>query len=496
MKKYIFRIALMIVASMFATACSSDFMELDKGSDTLTLTPSATQLTLTEANHSADGLTLEWTTGTNYGTGNKINYVLQFSANGNTYNDTIGNGVYKWSKTVGDLNTYLAEKLGIGYGETVNVNAKVIADVAGYTDKTQTSETNIAVTTYQPVTSTLFIMGSATNAGTDASKAISMTRTDAGQFTWIGPLTAGTFKFITTKGSLIPSYNRDANNAAGTGLIYRSSDSEADEGFTVTAAGNYEVKVDLLKMTCTVAKSTASGERFNDVYFVGSFTNWGFVRMTKDVLRKNLWHYGEMFTWNGSGEFKFGTVSGSWDNMLVASSAGAPYTSTVVVYNSSNDNKWALTEAQCGKAYKIMLDVTVGSEKMVMKPFTPYAGLYLVGDATPNGWTLSSATAMTADASNPYLFTWTGALKAGEMKISCDKKSDWMGAWFMADASDKAPTGGVENAVFVDKSDATFKAMYPDVAIGDVDMKWKIATAGTYTITLNQLKETISIVKQ
>lgn len=32
--------------------------------------------------------------------------------------------------------------------------------------------------------------------------------------------------------------------------------------------------------------------------------------------------------------------------------------------------------------------------------------------------------------------------------------------------------------------------------IGGIDLKWKITTAGSYKITLNQLEETISIVKQ
>jgi hypothetical protein len=49
--------------------------------------------------------------------------------------------------------------------------------------------------------------------------------------------------------------------------------------------------------------------------------------------------------------------------------------------------------------------------------------------------------------------------------------------------------------LFIDKSDAGFKAQYLDVNVGDIDQKWQIQSAGTYTITLNQLEETITIVK-
>jgi hypothetical protein len=65
-----------------------------------------------------------------------------------------------------------------------------------------------------------------------------------------------------------------------------------------------------------------------------------------------------------------------------------------------------------------------------------------------------------------------------------------------AQGNDVAPTGTEEHALFIDKSDAYLQTQYLDKNIGDVDQKWKIASSGTYTITLNQLKETVTIVKQ
>ena len=116
--------------------------------------------------------------------------------------------------------------------------------------------------------------------------------------------------------------------------------------------------------------------------------------------------------------------------------------------------------------------------------------------ATPNGWDLGNATPMTKSTDSPYIFTWSGTLKTGEMKISCDKQSDWNGDWFMADKDGKAPTGEVETVFFSSKSDAELSSMYPDADLGSLDYKWKIQEAGSYRITIDQLKETISIVKQ
>lgn len=122
--------------------------------------------------------------------------------------------------------------------------------------------------------------------------------------------------------------------------------------------------------------------------------------------------------------------------------------------------------------------------------------MYLVGDATPNGWDLVNATPMNVDMTNPNIFTWTGHLNAGEIKFSADKKDDWNGAWFLADTDGKTPTGTVEKVVFIDKSSTACADQYKDIVVGGVDMKWKITEAGNYTITLNQLLEEVTFTKQ
>jgi hypothetical protein len=244
----------------------------------------------------------------------------------------------------------------------------------------------------------------------------------------------------------------------------------------------------------------ADGETpaFDNLYFVGQPTGWGFVKMKKDPLDPFLFRYSRYFAQGDGGEFKFGTSEGAWENMLKATQQNAPYTDTSMAFikGYDPDNKWFLKDSETGKAYKICVDIRSNKERMMMREFTPYEMIYLVGDATANGWDLGNATPMVA-TDDPYVFTWTGNLNTGEVKFSCDKKSDWNGAWFMnASGNDVAPTGEVEQTLFIDKSSDYFKAQYLDFSIGDVDQKWKITSAGRYTITLNQLDETISIVKQ
>ena len=95
-----------------------------------------------------------------------------------------------------------------------------------------------------------------------------------------------------------------------------------------------------------------------------------------------------------------------------------------------------------------------------------------------NGWSIDNATPMmTKVPDSPYILPerYTGIQ---EMKISCDKQSDWNGDWLMADKSGKAPTGEVETALFTSKTDAELKNMYPDTDLGSLDNKWNIQEAG------------------
>lgn len=496
--KTLYNILTVMFCSLMMMSCSdNDYTELDKGHDVLTLTANQTAEVLNEANHAGEAITLNWTTGTNYGKNCRIYYTLEIAPTGSDFanayvavdNET---QVYSWTANQENLNALLLDKFGGKEGQTVALDARVTACVSDA--DAQISTISFSATPYTPVTSTLYLVGDATPNGWDAGHATEMKRTDNGKFTWEGKLSVGSFKFLTTLGEWIPSYNKDIDG----GLILRSSFDEPDEQWQITEPHFYKVTVNLLTKEMTYVQIEGEAPRFDNLYFVGNPTSWGFVKMHKDPLDQFLFRYGRYFEQGNGGEFKFGTSEGAWENMLKATQANAPYTETSMsfVAGYDPDNKWFLQDNETGKAYKICVDIRTDKERMMMREFIPYEMIYLVGDATPNGWDLGNATAMMATDS-PYIFTWTGTLTSGEIKFSCDKKSDWNGAWLMnANGNDVEPTGDIEQALFIDKSDDYLKNQYLDINIGDVDNKWRIMSAGTYTITVNQLEETVSIVKQ
>lgn len=497
MRHYIYSVMAIVLASISLVACSdNDYTQLDKGSNVLTMTSEQSATVLDENNHASDAIILNWTTGHNYGTGNRISYKLELAKSGTNFANAYvavneETQTYTWSASQENLNDLLLDKFGGEPGVATTVDARVTAMVSGV-EETQTSQLSFTVTPYEPVTTTLYLIGDATPNGWSADNATVMTRSTNGLFEWEGTLTEGNFKFITTKGSFLPSYNKADDGS----LVLRTSDDQPDNQWSITEAHDYKITANLLAGTVSIEKTDGVKPAFDELYFVGNPNSWGFDKMQQDVLDKFLFRIGYYFEHGKGGEFKFGTTPGSWENMYKATQSNAPYTDQkmALVKGFDPDNKWYLQDDECEKAYKICVDIRTGKERMMMTEFTPYPIIYLVGDATPNGWDLGNATAMTA-TSSPYVFTWTGQLNAGELKFSCDKQSDWNGAWFMSSKNGAEPTGEEESMLFIDKSNETFKSQYLTVNVGDIDYKWKITSSGTYTITLDQLHETITITK-
>ncbi len=112
------------------------------------------------------------------------------------------------------------------------------------------------------------------------------------------------------------------------------------------------------------------------------------------------------------------------------------------------------------------------------------SALYMVGDATPNGWSMDNATAFTRDADDKYLFTWEGELKTGEMK-ACLVKDGTFSCPFLHPSS---PDCEISSAG-VAASDFLFYA-------GDPDNKWKVKEAGKYRITFHLKEYKISVEKK
>ena len=487
MRYFKFSSLFVLFSFVFFAACNDNEMELNKGNDVLTLSKSTDVVDLNPKNPNVEAITFKWTSGSNFGTGSFISYVFQMNMDSTDWssgvNIDMGRQIYSKTYTVNEMNRVLLEDLALSPGQTVTLAVRVIAQVANQEELEQVSEIiTFQATAYKPYSQTLYILGSASPNGWSADQATPMNPIsgEAGGFVWIGQLNTGEFKFITNLGSFLPSYNKGETENQ---LLFRESDNQPDDKFTINKGGRYKVQINILDLTITITLMDG-GVRFTNIYFVGSFNNWSFEPMIQDAVNPNVFKLGREMNWNGGGDFKFGSVSGSWDKMIHPTIANAPYTHTQVMFDDTGDYKWVLTQAECNKPYKMILDVTEGSEKFTMKPFVPYTSIWMVGSATPNGWDLGNSTALIPVEGNPYKFTWTGILNSGELKFSLDRKSDWSGAWFLASEGGLVPNGNEQQMIFSLSGD------------GGKDNKWQINDAGSYKIELDQLKELVKITKQ
>ncbi|MFN8135167.1 MAG: hypothetical protein U0Z17_08050 [Bacteroidales bacterium] len=70
-------------------------------------------------------------------------------------------------------------------------------------------------------------------------------------FVYKGALSSGQYKFLTTSGQLLPSYNRGSDDNH---IIYRTTESQPDDKFSIIEAAVYKITVRLLDLTVTAVK--------------------------------------------------------------------------------------------------------------------------------------------------------------------------------------------------------------------------------------------------
>lgn len=224
---------------------------------------------------------------------------------------------------------------------------------------------------------------------------------------------------------------------------------------------------------------------FERLWIVGNATPNGWNintpnEMVKDPTNAFQFKYNAVLN---AGEFKIPTTTGNWGTDFYMPPVNhPPLTSTDVVLTPGGnpDNKWEITE---GGPYKILLNISP-SPFIEIKKFTPYENVYIVGDATPAGWNIDAPVVMVQEETSPWIFTWTGELKSsgeGAFKFPTEA-GNWGGPFFMAPVANAPLT----------------TTTYMLAPTGSPDNKYKVKAGeeGTYKITINQLEETISIVKQ
>lgn len=480
-KLYNILLLISLVLPLMLSSCSDDYAETNLEDQPLILTASDEVIVLDITAPQSNAVTFEWTPGSNFNTNAAITYIFELSLSGFTKSVQVelNQGKNSVSYRTEELNKILLENFDVNPGDEVDLEARVTATVHSENIQPQISEiVKLKITGYKPVSSTLYLIGGAAPNGWSADDATKMNTVSgaAGGFVWQGKLNAGELKFITTLGEFLPSYGKGSDE---TKLLLRESDDDPDDKFNIPATGIYKISVNIINLTIHI--ETLDAPEYSELWFVGNPTGWSFKPMTSDMSDPFIFYFNADLS--AGGEFKIGTKADFDDSVVFlrpeSDGQGAGTDLNVVKWSkneNADDYKWNIT----GGVYKIKLDTR--DMKIDIIPFTPYAMIYMVGDATPSGWSIDNATPLTATA-DPNKFTWTGTLNAGELKFTCDKQSDWNGDWFLANQNGIEPSGDIEQMLFSAKG-------------ANPDNKWKITTAGTYTIELDQLQQTVKINKQ
>ena len=352
----------------------------------------------------------------------------------------------------------------------------------------------------------LYIVGEAAPCGWNIDAPTQLERVSDYLFAYEGPLGTGELKACLGLGDWGQSFIRpdhdgcaiDRDGVECENFIFSVA---PDNKWVVGTAGDYRLEFDLKEWTIR-ATFIKEAEPVTDplesatLYMIGDATPGGwsmddataFVRDASDNY---------IFTWEGElveGNMKAclepdGTFSCPFlrpqRNGVTISEAGVE--EPTFVYTTNPDDQWRVTQA--GK-YRItfnLRDYTIAAQKLDAIPDEPSTGktplesatLYMIGDATPGGWSMDDATAFVRDASDKYIFTWEGQLSTGEMKaclqpdgtFSCPfLRPEWNGCKIGAD--------GVESATFVYTTDP--------------DDKWQVTRAGRYRLTFDLRNWTVA----
>lgn len=210
----------------------------------------------------------------------------------------------------------------------------------------------------------------------------------------------------------------------------------------------------------------------NPMCMIGDATKYGWDKdksspMTQDGVNPSKFYYK---AWLNAGGFKFLMQNSDW----VPSWNKGASESEVLKRNTSSDLDNSFSVGVAGN-YTVVLDttsLTLSVTPMIETTPIPFNTVFIVGDASPNGWDLGRATELVKNPTNPNEFSYTGALAVGDFKFPVNRNWGWNQDFFMK----------VSDTQMVLQSS-------PDV-------KWSIAQAANYKVTINTNTLAISILNQ
>ncbi len=277
---------------------------------------------------------------------------------------SIKEGTFYKSFTTREINELLLNQWNIPAGSEIGMEARVIAKYVNPDKFVMPSVSTISFKVQSRATESqpLYLMGSATTAGTDTQKAIEMTEVLQGEtYTWRGELNVGEYYFIKDRNANYPSYMMSVGSE-GDKVVLKQSDSDEGMPFQIAQKGMYAITINLStkRITC------------DEVFFIerlsiiGSGTNWGWPSGSAGPDDPA---YGGTMVWSltnpneceivtdlKAGEMRV-CVAGKTDVAFRPYNPEAPISQHEhdVVFMYRPDYKWRIQAADAG-TYRITLD--------------------------------------------------------------------------------------------------------------------------------------------
>ena len=452
MKRYRILSAILAAAACLVS-CGIDIdgykaTDPDAGTE-LKITSSVSEKLALDERYSEDpALELNWTAGSNYGTGNAIGYTLEIIRDGveEIYSEDLGRRVYETSFTHKELNNILTTILGAAPGSDTEYTIRVTAEVSGYPELTQTSEMRMAISTYQPVSRTLYLLTN--NGGWNPSAAAAMTRTADGFFTYESMMDACEFRLITTSGQLWPAYVSNGQTSGQNAQYCSETPSGTVRNFSIASKSLYRIDVNLLDLTVTITDVLPTR-----LYIFGSATPGGWT--PEDASEMTPGSDKGIFTWTGTlignGEFKFITSKSFWPGFVKASPDANDFS---IRYSATElpgeeDLKFKTGENGTFEVTVDILNLTVSYQRT---GDAVYENLYVIGDAL-GSWGLDMAKKMSEVSEGVY--RWSGQMNTGKFRFVVSTADFAPGYWKASDDTEdmhiifsETQLGGAENRTF------------------------------------------------
>lgn len=237
----------------------------------------------------------------------------------------------------------------------------------------------------------------------------------------------------------------------------------------------------LRKMFCSLALAATvlTANAAERLLIVGEAV-WGGWSIDNSIVMFNSTENPDVFkatvNLSTNGTFKFLTTT-DWGNLEyragdndVTLNEGVA-SAIVSTEENPNDKQFKVSETA---NYDIVCDlvaktIVVKKAKYQTNPLK-HTALWLVGSATPGGWSIGDGVMLSPDADNPTVFKTTADLVDGELKVAVNKHTGWDQTFYLRDTTDDTK-----------------------MVFGGDDNKWYITKAGKYDVTVDVVNMTISI---